>query len=53
MTCRAILASSGQTNPFKKYTDKEVLLLQGDIVDARNHDHAGTRETIDAFIDMH
>ena len=39
-------------NLLKKHTDKPMLLLEGDIVDARNYNQAATHQKIDAFIEM-
>jgi len=53
MTCRTIHTGQlHQMNLLKKYTDKPMLLLEGDIVDARNYNQAATHQKIDAFIEM-
>jgi benzoyl-CoA reductase subunit B len=53
MTCRTIHTGQlNQINTFKKYSDKPVLLLEGDIVDARNYDERATHLKVDAFIDV-
>ena len=53
MTCRTIHTGQlNQINVFKKYSDKPVLLLEGDIVDMRNYDKKATHRKIDAFIEV-
>jgi benzoyl-CoA reductase/2-hydroxyglutaryl-CoA dehydratase subunit BcrC/BadD/HgdB len=53
MTCRTIHTGQlSQINTFKKYSDKPVLLLEGDIVDVRNYDERATHLKIDAFIEV-
>jgi hypothetical protein len=53
MTCRTIHTGQlHQMNLLKKYTDKPMLLLEGDIVDVRNYNQAATHQKIDAFIEM-
>ena len=53
MTCRTIHTGQlNQINVFKKYSDKPVLLLEGDIVDIRNYDKKATQRKIDAFIEV-
>jgi len=53
MTCRTIHTGQlNQINTFRKFSDKPVLLLEGDIVDARNYDERATHVKIDAFIDV-
>ena len=53
MTCRTIHTGQlNQINVFKKYSDKPVLLLEGDIVDIRNYDKTATQRKIDAFIEV-
>jgi len=53
MTCRTIHTGQlNQINVLKKYTDKPVLLLEGDIIDVRNYNEGATRTRIDAFIDV-
>jgi len=53
MTCRTIHTGQlNQINVLKKYTDKPVLLLEGDIVDVRNYNEGATRTKVDAFIDV-
>lgn len=53
MTCRTIHTGQlNQINILKKYTDKPVLLLEGDIIDVRNYNEGATRTRIDAFIDV-
>jgi len=53
MTCRTIHTGQlNQINTFKKFSDKPVLLLEGDIVDARNYDERATHAKVDAFIEV-
>ncbi len=53
MTCRTIHTGQlNQINVFKKYSDKPVLLLEGDIVDVRNYNKEATHRKIDAFIEV-
>lgn len=52
-TCRTIHTGQiHQINLLKKHTDKPVLLLEGDIVDATAYNEAQTLDRIDAFIEM-
>jgi len=52
MTCRTIHTGQlNQMNLLRKYTDKPMLLLEGDIVDVTNYDQASTHARIDAFIE--
>ncbi len=53
MTCRTIHTGQyNQINVLKRYTDRPVLLLEGDIVDVRNYNQGVTQTKIDAFIDV-
>jgi len=53
MTCRTIHTGQlDQMNQLKKYTDKPVLLLESDMVDARNYSEAGIHKRIDEFIEV-
>jgi len=53
MTCRTIHTGQlNQINTFKRYSDKPVLLLEGDIVDPRNYDERATHLRIDTFIEV-
>jgi benzoyl-CoA reductase/2-hydroxyglutaryl-CoA dehydratase subunit BcrC/BadD/HgdB len=53
MTCRTVHTGQlNQINTFKKYSDKPVLLLEGDIVDVRNYDEPTTRQRVDAFLEV-
>jgi benzoyl-CoA reductase/2-hydroxyglutaryl-CoA dehydratase subunit BcrC/BadD/HgdB len=53
MTCRTVHTGLlDQIRVLKKYCDKPVLLLEGDLVDIRNYNEANTHAKIDAFIEM-
>jgi len=53
MTCRTIHTGQlHQIKVLKQYSDVPVLLLEGDIVDARNYNEAATHDKIDAFIEL-
>lgn len=53
MTCRTIHTGQlDQINQLKKYTNKPVLLLESDMVDARNYDEAGIHKRINEFIEV-
>jgi benzoyl-CoA reductase/2-hydroxyglutaryl-CoA dehydratase subunit BcrC/BadD/HgdB len=53
MTCRTVHTGQlNQINTFKKYSDKPILLLEGDIVDVRNYDEPTTRQRVDAFLEV-
>jgi len=52
MTCRTIHTGQlHQINILKKYSDKPVLMLEGDIIDVRNYNQAATHDKVDAFIE--
>ncbi|MCX6000710.1 MAG: 2-hydroxyacyl-CoA dehydratase family protein [Chloroflexi bacterium] len=53
MTCRTVHTGQvNQINLLKKYSDKPVLLLEGDIIDMSNYNEAATHDKVDAFIEM-
>lgn len=53
LTCRTIHTGQlDQINVFKKYSDKPVLLLEGDIIDVRNYNEVATHAKIDAFMEI-
>ncbi len=52
-TCRTVHTGQiHQINLLRKHTDKPVLLLEGDIIDATAYNEAETMDRIDAFIEM-
>ncbi|MFC1999350.1 2-hydroxyacyl-CoA dehydratase subunit D [Chloroflexota bacterium] len=53
MTCRTIHTGQlHEINLLKKFTDKPILLLEGDIIDMNNYDKESTLAKIDAFVEM-
>jgi len=53
MTCRTVHTGQlNQINTLKKYSDRPLLLLEGDIVDVRNYDESLTRQKVDAFLEV-
>lgn len=37
---------------LNRYSDKPVLVLEGDLIDVRNYNEAATRTKIDAFVEV-
>jgi len=53
MTCRTIHCGQlHQINVLKEHSDIPVLMLEGDIIDARNYNEANTHAKIDTFIEI-
>jgi benzoyl-CoA reductase/2-hydroxyglutaryl-CoA dehydratase subunit BcrC/BadD/HgdB len=52
-TCRTIHCGQlHQMNILKKHSDIPMLMLEGDIIDARNYDEEATHNNIDVFIEV-